>query len=221
MQRRSNYPEDYRAVCSFPVVDTSTIPEGEPVNSKAYKLATTEELFNDYWDNTTVYSVGQLTIWQNYLWKCKVSCQNQKPAEGSTYWEKTTLEDEIPKVHTIYTRISYTTDATSPTIPVKVATVQIPANCAYSVGARGIYNNSQVTYIGIGTDRNEENNRYREVQACYINPTSTADLGYVNFPEVNLTRITGDSPVTLAIYAAGATANKSNDVEIQGFYIQL
>ena len=54
----------------------------------------------DAWNSSTSYTVGSYCIHDNTLWKCTTANSNQEPASGSTYWDDTSIADELADLHT-------------------------------------------------------------------------------------------------------------------------
>ena len=52
-------------------------------------------VITDAWDSATSYTVGSYCIHNDTLWKCTTANTNQEPVSGSTYWDDTSVADEI------------------------------------------------------------------------------------------------------------------------------
>lgn len=56
------------------------------------------KLLSDAYDSEKTYTVGEYCIHDNKMWKCKVQCQGQTPAENS-YWTACKIGDEIKQIN--------------------------------------------------------------------------------------------------------------------------
>lgn len=52
----------------------------------------------DAWNSTDTYSVGDLRIDENGLYRCLIQNSGQKPSVSPTYWEKTSFEEAVKNV---------------------------------------------------------------------------------------------------------------------------
>jgi len=55
-------------------------------------------VITDAWDSATSYTVGSYCIHNDTLWKCTTANSNQEPTSGSTYWDDTSVADEIGRI---------------------------------------------------------------------------------------------------------------------------
>lgn len=52
-------------------------------------------VITDAWNSATSYTVGSYCIHNDTLWKCTTANSNQEPVSGSTYWDDTSVADEL------------------------------------------------------------------------------------------------------------------------------
>jgi len=57
-------------------------------------------IITDAWDSSISYTVGMYCIHNDTLWKCTTANTNQEPVSGSTYWDDTSVADEIGRIDT-------------------------------------------------------------------------------------------------------------------------
>ena len=86
---------DYNESADIEVINSNMDIIDEALNSLSNRISNT---VSDYWNNSTIYEVGQYCIYDNKLWKCLVHHSGQTPTEG-TYWTQTSIDDEITELN--------------------------------------------------------------------------------------------------------------------------
>lgn len=56
-------------------------------------------VITDAWNGATSYTVGSYCIHNDTLWKCTTANSNQEPTSGSTYWDDTSVADELNELN--------------------------------------------------------------------------------------------------------------------------
>ena len=85
---------DYNESADIEVINSNMDIIDEALNSLSNRISNT---VSDYWNNSTIYEVGQYCIYDNKLWKCLVQHSGQTPTEG-TYWTQTSIDKEFTEL---------------------------------------------------------------------------------------------------------------------------
>ena len=85
---------DYNESADIEVINSNMNIIDEALNSLSNRISNT---VSDYWNNSTIYEVGQYCIYCNKLWKCLVQHSGQTPTEG-TYWTQTSIDKEFTEL---------------------------------------------------------------------------------------------------------------------------
>ena len=85
---------DYNESADIEVINSNMNIIDEALNSLSNRISNT---VSDYWNNSTIYEVGQYCIYDNKLWKCLVQHSGQTPTEG-TYWTQTIIDKEFTEL---------------------------------------------------------------------------------------------------------------------------
>lgn len=85
---------DYNESADIEVINSNMNIIDEALNSLSNRISNT---VSDYWNNSTIYEVGQYCIYDNKLWKCLVQHSGQTPTEG-TYWTQTSIDKEFTEL---------------------------------------------------------------------------------------------------------------------------
>ena len=85
---------DYNESADIDVINSNMDIIDEALNSLSNRISNT---VSDYWNNSTIYEVGQYCIYDNKLWKCLVQHSGQTPTEG-TYWTQTSIDKEFTEL---------------------------------------------------------------------------------------------------------------------------
>ena len=97
---------DYNESADIEVINSNMDIIDEALNSLSNRISNT---VSDYWNNSTIYEVGQYCIYDNKLWKCLVQHSGQTPTEG-TYWTQTSIDKEFTELKGDLTNITEKTD---------------------------------------------------------------------------------------------------------------
>ena len=85
---------DYNESADIEVINSNMDIIDEALNSLSNRISNT---VSDYWNNSTIYEVGQYCIYDNKLWKCLVQHSGQTPTNG-TYWTQTSIDKEFTEL---------------------------------------------------------------------------------------------------------------------------
>lgn len=85
---------DYNESADIEVINSNMDIIDEALNSLSNRISNT---VSDYWNNSTIYEVGQYCIYDNKLWKCLVQHSGQTPTDG-TYWTQTSIDKEFTEL---------------------------------------------------------------------------------------------------------------------------
>lgn len=97
IKKTTNYnlvKPDYNESADIEVINSNMNIIDEALNSLSNRISNT---VSDYWNNSTIYEVGQYCIYDNKLWKCLVQHSGQTPTEG-TYWTQTSIDKEFTEL---------------------------------------------------------------------------------------------------------------------------
>lgn len=84
------------AVVTAPIDDTLTVQDAA-ADAKVVGDAL-HDIVSDAWDSDTTYSVGDIRIFDNVLYKCLIGNRGQRPSVSVDYWEATNIISEIGNV---------------------------------------------------------------------------------------------------------------------------